>query len=105
MLLDTSSERDFIDAVIHEAHQRGWFVHHDRPAWTAMGYRTAIQGEPGFPDLVLLKGEQLLYWELKAKNGRVSPTQKAWHRRMANAGHPVRVLRPSDRDEIERMLK
>jgi len=44
------SERDFVDAVITLALQKGWRVHHDRPARTDVGWRTAFQGHKGFPD-------------------------------------------------------
>lgn len=106
MLLDDSPEVDLKDAVIHWAEDKGWQVHHCRAAWTAKGFRTPIQGHAGFTDLVLARERdgQLLFWELKSKKGEVEPAQEEWHRILAATGNPVRVLRPSDRDEIERLL-
>jgi hypothetical protein len=44
---------DLTDAVTELAQMRGWRVHHGRPAQTAKGYRTAVQGDVGYPDVVL----------------------------------------------------
>lgn len=72
------SEEQFKAEVIREATSRGWLKHHDRPARTDKGWRTAIEGDPGFPDLVLAKDGRVLIIELKSEKGRVSAEQKAW---------------------------
>src|SRR5262249_14461200 len=71
----------------------GWLVMHQRPARTAKGWRTAIQGDAGFPDLVLVRPARhelvtsnssnfrpprLLFVELKAKRGRLTDGQRQW---------------------------
>lgn len=52
--------------------------------------------DPGFPDLVLLKGSRIIYAELKTQGGRVSPAQRDWLEGLQAAGHEVHVWRPSD---------
>jgi hypothetical protein len=45
------SEAAFTDAVIELARLGGWRVAHFRPARTASGWRTPVQGDgAGFPD-------------------------------------------------------
>lgn len=72
------TEEQFKAEVIREATSRGWLVHHDRPARTDKGWRTAIQGDPGFPDLCLARDGFVLLVELKAEKGRTSANQQAW---------------------------
>lgn len=59
---------------------------------------------PGFPDLVLVRGPRLLAVELKRETGTVSPDQLAWLEAMAGAGAEVGVWRPRDRDVVEAVL-
>jgi len=49
-----------------------------------MSWRTAVQGDVGFPDLVLVRaprgevGARLIFAELKAEKGKESPEQTDW---------------------------
>ncbi|MCI0542945.1 MAG: hypothetical protein L0Z49_00695 [Actinobacteria bacterium] len=54
---------------------RGWRVCHFRPATTRDGWRTAVQGHPGFPDLVLARRGRVVFAELKAA---LSAEQLEW---------------------------
>jgi hypothetical protein len=49
------SEASFLSAVVDYARLKGWRVHHQRPAYERGRYRSAIQGDSGFPDLVLAR--------------------------------------------------
>lgn len=99
------SEAEFQSAVIDLAMWAGWKVHHGRPAQTGRGWRTPIQGHPGFPDLALAHPVHgVLLVELKAQKGRVSPTQKEWAAAIEPSGQ-YRLWRPSDWPEIEDTLK
>ncbi len=109
------SEDDLMSFVIDLAHLHGWLVHHTRPAKTAKGWRTPIQGDAGFPDLVLARDGIAIFAELKSEKGRVSREQRTWHDALpwrvhvpiANGQelHPVvQVWRPSDRADIEKIL-
>jgi hypothetical protein len=52
----------------------------------------------GFPDLMVLFGtaQAPIFFEVKAKNGRLSPEQLAFHRWLSAAGYRVAVVRSVD---------
>jgi hypothetical protein len=55
--LPTITEAEFLAQVLQLAKLCGWLTAHFRPAKTAHGWRTAVQGDgAGWPDLVLLRG-------------------------------------------------
>jgi hypothetical protein len=73
------SEADLQSAVIELARLLGWRVAHFRPAQTAQGWRTPVQADgKGFPDLVLVRRERLVFAELKSARGRTSLEQQGW---------------------------
>ncbi len=74
------SERAFQDKVIAMAIMYGWKVQHTRPSLLpGGGWATHIQGHIGFPDLVLAHRDRgLLFSELKAERGKLSPSQADW---------------------------
>jgi hypothetical protein len=94
------NENDFLRKVVDLAHIRGWLVHHDRPARTSQGWRSAIQGDPGFPDLVLARNGQTIIAELKTGDGRLTLHQKAW---IEQTG--CHVWRPTDWPTIMELLR
>ncbi len=61
------NEAAFKNSVIEVATRYGWFVHHDLPAMNRRGaWATHVQGNTGFPDLVLLNPKGVLVFaELK----------------------------------------
>jgi hypothetical protein len=79
-----------------------WLTHHCRPAWTEKGWRTPVQGDRGFPDLILVRAGWLLAVELKRQRERLTTTQEEWRAGFeeltATPGSRVRyfVWRPSD---------
>lgn len=75
---DHWSEDDLLNATVDLAVLRRWAVTHFRPARTRGGYRTAVQGHVGFPDLVLARDGLVLFRELKSAKGRVSSEQRDW---------------------------
>lgn len=87
------SEDDFKRRVIDTAKANGWRVHHSRPARTAHGWRTPVEGHSGLPDLVLARAGVVLLAELKSDTGRSTPEQRAW---LAAAGPAGRLWRPRD---------
>lgn len=101
-----TSEDGFLGTVIELARLRHWLVYHQRPARTRNGWRTAIQGAPGFPDLVLVRPATggLLFVELKTERGGLTSEQKTWLEALREVGLPVRVWRPRDWPEIEEAL-
>jgi hypothetical protein len=94
------------------AHARGWLVHHDRPAPDPRqggALRTVIDGDKGFPDLVLARGGRIIIAELKSEKGRTSQQQEQWLDALGVNTYPstvtVTVWRPRDWPDIERALR
>lgn len=74
----------------------GWRVYHTHDS---------RRSNPGFPDPVLVRDDELIFAELKTEKGRVRPEQAAW----IAALHAVPAVdtylwRPSDFDEINARL-
>ena len=94
--------------IVEAARFYGYRVHHARPARTVQGWRTAITGDKGFPDLILALDGLVHAWELKTRGGRLSADQLEWANALAN-GHPARleyrVVRPSGLDEALAILE
>jgi hypothetical protein len=99
-------EAQFKNAVIEIAQRYGWFVHHDLPAMNKRGkWATHIQGDSGFPDLVLVNPKGVLVFaELKTDIGVVRKTQNAWLDRLEQSGAIVQVWRPNQLPVIIRFL-
>ena len=93
------TEAAFQDAVIELARLHGWKVSHARPAWTAKGYRTAIQGDKGAPDLLLARRGFVLHVELKSdrKDSKLTAEQAEWRDAL---GDSWRLWRPADWAEL-----
>lgn len=100
------TEAGFQQAVIDLAHLNGWLVAHFRPAQTRAGkWVTPVAADgAGFPDLVLVHDEHVLFRELKTAKGRVSVAQMHWLDALELAGADVGVWRPGDWPEIEATL-
>jgi hypothetical protein len=100
------SEANFQARIIQLARIGGWLVHAERPAWSAKGYRTPIQGNAGFPDLVLChpQRKQFLMVELKSGKGSLRPEQETWGAALVKSGVTYHCWRPSDWDRIVKTL-
>ena len=71
-------EAELQERVIELACLFGWLVHAERPARSQKGWRTPIQGDPGFPDLVLARNGVVWFVELKRADGRAGAGQNEW---------------------------
>lgn len=104
------NEKDFQQQVISIARMYGWKVQHTRAVQMASGrWATPIQGEAGFPDLVLVKSNHdgrggVIFAELKTDLGRVQDHQKAWIAALNSAGAECYVWRPTDLLNISHRL-
>lgn len=96
---DPEAGRRFEAQVIELAMTMGWMVHHVRPCQTAKGWRSAIAGHAGFPDVVLVRDGVLLMVELKTGKARLSPGQLRWKDELTRTAAVVRVWRPEDWDD------
>lgn len=87
---DTVTEQGLQDALVKHAELGGWKHYHTFDS---------RRSDPGFPDLTLVRGEDLVFLELKTAIGKVRPEQVEW----LNALLAVRrvsafVVRPADLD-------
>jgi len=96
------TEAEFQSQIIEVARLYGWKVAHFRPAQIRPGrWATPIQGDAGFPDLVLAHQERgVIFAELKKEKGRLSIGQVAWVRTLLAAGADAYVWFPSDLPNI-----
>lgn len=90
------SEKQFMAAVIELAKSRGFKTYHTH---------NSRRSEPGFPDLVLTIQDRCLFMELKTEKGKLTQEQRDWVKALEDAGQRVYVLRPSNWDLIEDLLK
>jgi hypothetical protein len=92
----TMAEAQLQDNIVELAHLFGWRVLLVRPARTAHGWRTPFGADGvGWPDLTLVRGDQIVFAELKSTKGRVTDEQQAWLDALMHVGK-VCVWRPVD---------
>lgn len=91
--LNRMTEDDLKAVVIQTAKLYGWRVTHFRVAKTERGWRTPLEGDAGFPDLVLARDGEVLIVELKSQKGKLRDDQVLWAR---SIGACYRLWRPSD---------
>lgn len=102
------SEEAFGDALMQVAHLMGYLCYHQRAAQRAgERWSTALKGDQGFPDWVLVHSTTgaTIFAELKAKGGRVSPHQQVWLDALGKGPTPVFLWRPSDWAEVLSVLE
>jgi len=107
---DGWAEEVFVAHVVQLAQSNSWLVAHFRPARTAQGWRTAMTGDKGFPDIVAARNGVHVFAELKTDKGRVSPEQKSWLAALAFVGNAraanhVYLWRPKDWDQIVEVFR
>jgi len=96
--LPSISEAEFTTQVVKLAQLYGWCVCHIRPAKTGRGWRTAIQGDPGLPDIIAARGGIVVGAELKVGKGKATPAQIRWLKEWGLNGY---LWWPRDWDQIE----
>ncbi len=100
------SEEGFQRTVIEMAHAFHWRIAHFRPAMTAWGWRTAVSADgAGFPDLVLVRENRIIFAELKSETGQLTPAQEKWLGALKATGVETYVWYPRDFDQIEEILR
>ena len=92
------TEKQLQKAVIDLAHLRGWKIAHFRTAMNADGsYVTPVAADgKGWPDLVLVRDQRLLFVELKSDGGDLRREQHEWLAALRGAHPSVWVWRPDD---------
>ena len=89
------SEKEFQAQVLELARLCGWRVYH-----THDSRRSAA----GFPDLVLVKKQSLLFAELKTDTRDTTPEQQVWLEDLRAAGQEVHIWRPGNWATIQERL-
>ena len=98
-------EQAFQNQVVQLAHTHGWLVQHTRAAKQGDRWLTPIQGDAGFPDLVLVHYRRgIIFAELKSDTGALSDAQYQWGRTIREAGGEWKLWRPKDLEQIQRRL-
>lgn len=90
------TEQRFQDQVTNLATYYGWRWFHapDNLPRKTRGGRVRLQRTvPGFPDLVLVRGAELIFAELKTDTGRVRPEQREWIHDLQNVSTAVSFAR------------
>ena len=115
VLLNAETEAELQAKVLELAKRRGWRCAHFRPARVTINgketWRTPVQGDAGFFDLVLARKGTVILVELKREDGEQTRQQFDWDyearpftHHVPTPSHHVYLWRPSDWPEIERVL-
>jgi hypothetical protein len=100
LVAGSTSEDDLLIDVASRLTLGRWRWHHIRRADLAQQ-----QGDPGFPDVIAVRGDVLLVRELKAGSGRYETGQREWLEALAAVRRvDVGTWRPGDIDEIGMVL-
>lgn len=92
----TMTEREFQEGIVAHAVLHGWRAFHPYDS---------RRSEPGFPDLILVRGGECLAWELKSEKGRMRPRQQDWLDELGQVpGIEAAVIRPTTYDAALRRL-
>ena len=75
--------------LVRAARSAGWRVFSSPP----LGGQLRA-GDPGFPDLMLLRDDRCLALEIKAQRGKVTAQQREWGAALAAAGIEWHLVRP-----------
>jgi hypothetical protein len=90
------NEGALLDHVRKLLRDRGWLGYHTRDSRGS---------DPGFPDVVALRGPRLVVAELKSEGRKPTMAQTEWLRGFTSAGVlEVYLWRPEDIPEINRVL-
>jgi hypothetical protein len=90
-----TSETAFQAKVVKYATEHGWMSYH---TWKS------ANSSPGFPDLVMIRGDRIVVAELKVGTNKVTKDQRAWLDAFDGAGIIPHVWRPDDVEFIEEVL-
>jgi hypothetical protein len=82
--------------VVRLAGMNKWLIYHTYDS---------RRSQPGFPDLVLVGHERLIFCELKSEKGRLRKEQKVWlSALLATKTCETYVWRPSEHESVRKIL-
>ena len=101
------SPRVVVDAAMTEAEWQAQIVTYARlQDWLVFHASDSRRSDPGLPDLILVRGETVMFLEVKTVQGRMREEQKTWMGRLKTANRVLAaVVRPSDWDTLEEQLR
>lgn len=107
MIIKAISEKEFLRTVAELATITGWQFYHPLPSASRRGkWATWQMGSVGFPDMTLVRGERLIFAELKVRNNKLTEEQKSWLEKLKAVKQvEVHVWRPEQWNEIVEILK
>lgn len=92
----TITEKIFTGHIIEMSNLMGWKCYH---TWQS------LHSTKGFPDLAMVRGDRLIFAELKTEKGKLTIEQQAWLDILALTGKcEVYLWRPRDWDKIAEVL-
>lgn len=90
----TAAEWEIQAYLVHELAKLGLFV---AEVNYTLGNPSAVsRTTPGFPDLAIIGMGRVHLWECKSKEGRLSDTQRIFHKKAKDVGYYVPVVRSLD---------
>jgi hypothetical protein len=89
------TEDELLTAILDAAKYLGWRAYHVRNSKAGI-----IQGDAGFPDLVLARKGEVRFVELKSATGRLTFDQAAWLNDLL-----ATIIRPADLDSFIEQLR
>lgn len=79
-------ESEYEDTIVDAAAKLGYLVHVERKARTKEGFRTAIKGHVGWPDVVIVGHGRAWFIELKRRPKQPTEAQLVWIAALNAAG-------------------
>ena len=100
------TERQLQREIILYARKRGWKVMHIYDSRKAIGDDwIGDNGVTGWPDLTLVRGEEIVFAELKSAKGRLTKRQREWLDILGKTPADTYIWRPADLDAAKKRLK
>jgi hypothetical protein len=91
------NERDWQTRVVDLAELRRWKVYHP---WTS------VNSASGFPDLTIVRGDELVFAELKSERGKATAAQQEWLNALSRVEYvQASVWRPADWPSVQVVLQ
>ena len=89
------TERELQSAIEKIAKMYGWLYYHTY---------NSRRSQKGFPDLVLVRGREVIFAELKSATGQLSLEQYQWRAALELSSARYYLWRPGDLDDIVKIL-
>lgn len=90
------TEAELQSTVIEMMQWQSWLCYHTHDS---------RRSNPGFPDLVAVKGSRLMFVEFKTDRGKIRREQVEWLDALVETHGEVYLVRPSNMDEFLKIVK